>query len=312
MVYVDSGSTDGSVDLARRLGAEVVDLDMEIPFTAARARNTGIVRALELAGGDLGFVLVLDGDCELAPEFFERALSTMKSDPRVAVVCGRRRERHRDASIYNTLCDLEWDTPLGDAEACGGDALLRVSALRQVGGYDEGVIAGEEPELCFRLRRAGWFIRRIDGEMTLHDAAMTHFWQWWRRAVRAGHAYADLYARHRYWAREVRSILVLGLVVPSLALTAAPATAGCSLGLFGLHAVAYRRALLRRRARGDSASDAALYARFCVVAKFAQLAGMARFVANRALGRRAEIIEYKPSSSDRSRAVRLWPAGTDP
>src|SRR6476660_3526039 len=48
IVYVDSGSDDGSVDLARGLGVEVVELDMSIPFTAARARNEGLRRLREL------------------------------------------------------------------------------------------------------------------------------------------------------------------------------------------------------------------------------------------------------------------------
>jgi len=296
-VYVDSGSFDGSVELARRRGAEVVELDMRAPFTAARARNAGIARALEIAGGELDFVLVLDGDCELASGFVERALSTMKADARVAVVCGRRREKHRDASTYNTLCDMEWDTPVGEAETCGGDALIRMSAFREAGGYDDAVIAGEEPELCLRLRRHGWAVRRIEGDMTFHDAAMSRFSQWWRRAVRAGHAYAELYARHRYWRREVRSVLVFGLVVPALALTAAPATGGLSLGLFGLYGVVFVRARGHRRSRGDVARDASLYARYCVVAKFAHLAGMARYVASRALGKRPVIIEYKQAST---------------
>jgi GT2 family glycosyltransferase len=296
-VYVDSGSVDASVELARAHGAEVVELDMGTPFTAARARNAGVARALEIAKMPLDFVLFLDGDCELADGFFERALGTMQSDPRVAVVCGRRRERHRDASIYNTLCDIEWDTPVGDAEACGGDALMRVNAFREAGGYDDTVIAGEEPELCLRMRRRGWLVRRIDAEMTLHDAAMARFSQWWKRAVRAGHAYAELYVRHRYWGREVRSILVCGLAVPAVALAAAPATGGCSLGLLAVHGVVYRRVRAHRAERGDSPRDAALYARFCVVAKFAQLAGMARYAASRALGRQPKIIEYKQTSA---------------
>ena len=39
IVYVDSDSVDGSAALARSLGAEVVQLDLSRPFTAARARN---------------------------------------------------------------------------------------------------------------------------------------------------------------------------------------------------------------------------------------------------------------------------------
>ena len=38
VVYVDSNSTDGSVDFARSVGAEVVELDMSLPFSAARAQ----------------------------------------------------------------------------------------------------------------------------------------------------------------------------------------------------------------------------------------------------------------------------------
>ena len=78
---------------------------------------------------------------------------------------------HPEASVYNRLCDFEWDTPVGDAEACGGDFLARAAAFGSVGGFDERMIAGEEPELCYRLRRGGWRIHRADHAMTLHDAA---------------------------------------------------------------------------------------------------------------------------------------------
>ena len=99
--------------------------------------------------------------------WFEAALAAMDRDPQLAVVCGRRRERFRERSIYHRLCDLEWDTPVGEARACGGDALMRVTALQQAGGYNEAVIAGEEPELCVRLRQCGWKVWRIEAEMTL-------------------------------------------------------------------------------------------------------------------------------------------------
>src|SRR4051794_41723258 len=49
VAYVDSGSTDGSPQWARMRGADVVDLDMTLPFTAARGRNAGCRRLQELA-----------------------------------------------------------------------------------------------------------------------------------------------------------------------------------------------------------------------------------------------------------------------
>ncbi len=190
-VYVDSGSSDGSTDVATNSGAQVVPLDLSIPFTAARARNAGIA-ALAATAPHIDFVQFVDGDCELDSRWMSIAQDFLENHPAVAVVCGRRRERFPEASVYNALCDREWDTPIGEAGACGGDALMRWTALSKVGGYNNALVAGEEPELCARLRAQGWKIWRIDAEMTRHDAAMTRFGQWWTRARRGGFAYAQV------------------------------------------------------------------------------------------------------------------------
>jgi GT2 family glycosyltransferase len=295
IVYVDSGSTDGSVALAEGMGALVVVLDPAVPFTAARARNAGLARLRE-AAPDASLVQLVDGDCVLAEGWLEAAARAMADDPTLAVACGRRRERHPDASIYNRLCDLEWNTPVGYADACGGDALMRVAALDEVGGYDGALIAGEEPDLCARLRGRGWKVVRLDAEMTLHDAAMTRFGQWWRRNVRAGHAYAEVASRHvpeRFWAREVRSNWLWGLAVPSCALGLAVPTLGLSFGLLGGHALLAARVRRWMRGRGFSSSDASLYAAFCVVGKVPQALGQALYWKKRLGGDRATLIEYK-------------------
>ncbi|MEO9123976.1 MAG: glycosyltransferase, partial [Microcoleus sp.] len=174
VVYVDSGSTDGSLELARSLGADTVELDLSTPFTAARARNEGFARLLELAP-DIEFVQFVDGDCEVVDGWLDRAQRELTACPDVAAVCGRRRERYPEATIYNQLCDIEWDTPVGETKACGGDSMMRSAAFEQVEGFNPTLIAGEEPELCVRLRQKDWKIIRLDAEMTLHDAQMTSF-----------------------------------------------------------------------------------------------------------------------------------------
>src|SRR3990167_5804095 len=190
IVYVDSGSTDASVPMAQGLGVEVVALDMSRPFTAARARNEGFA-CLQRLQPDIHFVQFVDGDCEVVDDWLAKAQAFLCEHPAVAVVCGRRRERFPQRSIYNRMCDLEWDTPVGEAKACGGDALMRADAFAAVKGFRADLIAGEEPELCVRLRAIGWKVWRLGEEMTLHDAAMTHFSQWWQRTLRGGHAFAE-------------------------------------------------------------------------------------------------------------------------
>jgi glycosyltransferase involved in cell wall biosynthesis len=297
LVYVDSGSTDGSVQLAKSLGASVVELDLSIPFTAARARNAGFERATSL-DPSVEFVQFVDGDCEVVAGWLERAADELHGDEKLAVVCGRRRERFPEATIYNRLCDLEWDTPIGDAKACGGDALMRASAFREVGGYDPSVIAGEEPEMCVRLRGKGWTIRRIDAEMTLHDAAMTRFGQWWKRNVRAGHAFAEGYAMHgappeRHWAQRVRSNWAYGIVLPLLALGLAWPTRAISLALLLAYPLLAWRVAGHERKRGRSPGDARLQGFFVMLGKLPQAIGQARYHYGRLLGRRSTLIEYK-------------------
>ena len=163
-----------------------MNIDLSKPFTAARARNEGFARLREI-DPNIHFVQFVDGDCEITVEgWIGKAKAELEAHSKTAVVCGRRRERFPLATIYNRLCDMEWNTPIGQAKACGGDAMIRVPAFVEVGGYDPTVIAGEEPEMCVRLRAAGWTVQRIDAEMTLHDAAMTRFSQWWKRSVRSG------------------------------------------------------------------------------------------------------------------------------
>jgi cellulose synthase/poly-beta-1,6-N-acetylglucosamine synthase-like glycosyltransferase len=276
---------------------ETVALDLSVPFTAARARNQGFQRLVEVKP-DIEYVQFLDGDCEMQPGWLARAAQEMASRPDAAVVCGRRRERFPQASVYNLLCDIEWDTPVGTAHSCGGDALLRVAAFREVGGYDPGVIAGEEPELCLRLRRRSWLVLRIDAEMTLHDADMHRFGQWWRRSLRSGFAYAlgaNLHGRSpdRHWVRERRSALLWGFAVPAAAVGAVLPSGGLSLLLGLLYPLQVLRIYWRMRRRGIARRAAAAYALSCVVAKFPQFLGVCKFMAHRLHGRPARIIEYK-------------------
>jgi glycosyltransferase involved in cell wall biosynthesis len=297
VVYVDSGSTDDSVVLAADLGAIVVELDPDQPFSAARARNTGVAR-LRGCRPDLDFVQVVDGDCTVVNDWWGAALTAIKADARIAVVCGRRREESPEASAYNRLCEMEWNTPIGEALSCGGDALIRLEALEDVGGYDATFIAGEEPELCLRLRRQGWRILRIGRDMTIHDAAMTRFGQWWRRAVRGGYAYAAGRDRHgdgpeRFRVAEVRSILEWGVLLPVVAILLAWVTWGASLAALAAYGLLWLRIRNTMLGTGASSGDASLYARFCVLAKLAEAQGVVRFYRHRWLGRTATIIEYK-------------------
>lgn len=308
IVYVDSDSSDGSVPLARSLGALVVQLDLSRPFTAARARNEGFERLCEVNPA-VRFVQFVDGDCEVVEGWLDRAQRVLEEDSTIGVVCGRRRERFPESTVYNRLADLEWDGAAGETKACGGDAMMRVEAVREVGGYNPAIIAAEDDEVCLRIRRAGWKVMRIDAEMTLHDMAMTSFRQWWRRSTRTGHAYAEgsaMYGRtpERHFVRQTRSTLFWGVLCPATALALAWPTRGISLFLLAGYFLLYRRTCRYYAVqRGWPRGDARLYAAWIVLAKFPQAQGAIRYWLGRLSGRRSPVIEYRGAASVREGAA---------
>jgi len=299
VVYVDSGSTDGSVELARSVGADVVELDMSIPFTAARARNAGYQRLMQ-SPANVDYVQFVDGDCEVAEGWVETASKDLDDHPEAAAVWGHLRERYPDASVYNKLASMEWDwdLPFGDVETFGGIVMVRVEAIQQAGGYNPAIIAGEEREFAARLLEQGWRIRRIDAEMVLHDVAMNEFSQWWRRSKRTGHAYAEgnwtrRHEKVRYWQSELRSILIWGIVLPLVILLLVPCTLGLSLLLIALYFIQAYRIKKYMLSRGYPSQDAGLYARHLVLGKIPNGLGVIKYHYDRLRGRTRQIIEYK-------------------
>ena len=297
IVYVDSGSTDQSCEVARKRGISVVELDLSIPFTAARARNAGL-EWLYTHFSALKYVQFIDGDCELVKDWLDIAVVTLEQNEQLAVVCGRRRERYPDASPYNRLADMEWDTPLGEARACGGDALIRIESLRDVEGYNSCLICGEEPEMCIRMRRKGWLIQRIDAEMTLHDADMHRMSQWWQRSIRGGWAVAEGFAMYgnaaeRYMKKEHWSGWWWGAMIPGCMLALLWLTQGLSLLGIGLYGLLGWRIYRYRTQRGDGVAHAFLYAVFCTLSKFPQMIGQLSYWLKRSRGKTATLIEYK-------------------
>lgn len=303
-VYVDSSSTDGSIALAQREGTTVVELAMPPNFTAARARNAGIARLLA-DDPHLEFVQMVDGDCQVQPGWVEAALAALQAEPDLALVFGRRRERYPDRSIYNALCDDEWNAPIGESPGCGGDAMFRVQALRQVDFYNGSMIAGEDTELSMRLRKRGWRLRRIDAEMTLHDAAIMRFGQWWNRTRRSGHAYGEMAhlhpdARDPNWPRQVRSILAWGGGMTGL-LAAAVLLAIIVSPIYWLAAslvflpwpVRMAQLARRQRRRGLSPRVARASGVLLMVGKVPQFLGLASYYRNLWTGRASRLIEYK-------------------
>lgn len=297
LVYADSASSDGSPERVRARGLAVVELDRARPLNAARGRNAGLARLLELRP-ELEYVFFVDGDCRVVPGFLTAARAALVRDPGLGAVCGRRRELHPEASLYNRAVDSEWNTPVGPAETFGGDVLVRLSALRAAGGYDESMHQGEDPELAFRIRRAGFGLLRLDADMTLHDVALHTFAAWRRRHQRGGYAFAHGALKHwrepgRHSQRALLSILAWGAALPLVVLATLLPTHGLSLALLGAYGLLWLRIRAHRLRRGDEPGHAARYAALIAFGKLDEALGVLRCLWALTTGHEALTVEYK-------------------
>ncbi len=299
VVYVDSGSKDGSVALAQSIGVNVVLLDSSIPFSAGRARNEGFDKIVE-CNPDLQFVQFVDGDCLLVEEWLSVALKFLSENQAYAVVAGRRREMFPESSVYNKLCDIEWNTPVGDTLSCGGDFVVRVNAFRDTKGFNPVVIAGEEPELCYRLRLGGWKIYRIDHDMTFHDAAITTFKQWWKRSVRTGHAYAQgfwLHGRRKpyYNLKNCLRVWFWALGVPIIVILSVVAIGTPAFFFLGIYFLSFKKIYTKKKKENEQLSivDARKYALFIILCRWAELVGQCLFFNKLIFNQKFKIVEYK-------------------
>jgi GT2 family glycosyltransferase len=298
IVYVDSGSRDNSVQLAREMGVEVIELDSSRPFTAARGRSEGFKYLARRYDG-ISYIQFVDGDCEMAGGWMTKALEALDHKKDVAVVCGRVKERHPDASLYNYLQDLDWNDPVGKVSSSGGIAMMRVDALLQVGGWREDLIAGEEPDLCYRLRQAGWSIERVPDMMVYHDSAMTRFGEWWQRCRRTGYAYGLGFltgGSHvgAFRLRKVLSIMAWGLIVPIVAV--ACLVVGQAWGFVGLMiwaGLSLLRAIFKEQGHRRSWRKSAEYSLMCFVAKMPQMVGLIQVIGDYLSSKKRKLIEYK-------------------
>jgi GT2 family glycosyltransferase len=281
IVYVDGNSTDGSVELARSLGVEVVKEDPTRSNCAATARNEGFERLLQVAP-DVHFVMFVDADCEVVDGWLDRGRRYLEEHPGVALAAGRRRERYPERSIYNRLADVEWDLPIGKIELSHGDMMVRVEAFRRIGGFDPKAFVAEDHDFCMRLRREGYTLMRIDAEMTLHDIAITRFKQWFYRCVRSGYGFPLIALMHgrsrgKYYVRHVLSVLFWGVALPIFILATAWPTRGATLLFLLLYPYQIFRIFRRHRRAGMESGLAWHYGWTCTLARFPHALGLFRF-----------------------------------
>jgi len=300
LVYVDSGSCDGSPAIADDLGVPVIRLDTE-PFSAARGRQAGLDWLRHEFPG-LEFVQFVDGDCVLQAGWVKQAIGFLDAHLPVGAVVGRLREARSAKSVWVRLVESDWDLPVGETDAIGGIAMVRTAALWQVDGWRTELVAGEELDLAARLRKRGWRLERLPYEMAIHDVAIVRLGEFWRRSVRTGQAYAQVALDHGWrgcprWMRRTVGSIAYGAVLPLACIAGAVLYWPCAVVVAAVYVVLGTRIAGWRVRQGDSIAFAIFYAVVAIACKVASALGAIGHLLRRATGRPSRLIEYKTADS---------------
>lgn len=289
VVYVDSDSKDGSAEFADSLGVSVVKLNGDTPINAAIARNAGFKQIMSEEPA-LELIHFIDADCELNDNWLEFASKVLADDDNLSAVCGRLREKNVGQSIYTKLCDMSWYIEPGNIDSCGGIATIKVDIFKQLNGFNEALIAGEEPEFYSRVRKKGYTVECLDFAMGTHDCAMESFKQWWMRTVKTGFGFANG-SQWGAWNKRQHSILIWVLLIPLAILCGTIIEPRLLFGVLIFPIQILKIAI--KSTIPYSFKDKLLDATFCVFSKLPQFVGMVKYQVSKLSKEQNKNIEYK-------------------
>jgi succinoglycan biosynthesis protein ExoA len=231
IIVVDGGSQDGTVERLRRRAARDERIRVHadgVRRSLPEALNIGLEMVSE------PFVAKIDARTFVAPEFLERALHVFtREGPDVACVGGRP-EQYGDTDFGEGLARARM-SPFGvggsgyaDARArsdadtvqCG---VYRREALLRVGGFDPALQFGEDEELNWRLRQAGYRIVR-DPDIRFRYLARPTWLAAFRQYRNYGRARARVLAKHPAFLRPRHLVPSSALLLAAGMLCAAPSS----------------------------------------------------------------------------------------
>ncbi|HOF40052.1 MAG TPA: glycosyltransferase family A protein [Candidatus Hydrogenedentes bacterium] len=278
LIYVDGGSTDDSMEIARETGVNLL-LGGEMRRRAAENRNLG----LSAARGRL--VQFIDGDMTLSPDWPRTAAQFLSENEAVAAVCGNLEESA--PGVFYAALQIDWAQREGEIRHCGGAAMYVAGLLREAGAFPTEVAYGEEPLLCWRLRNIlGRKIYQINQTMARHNLDFRGLRDYWRRNVRCGQTYAEIAAicwrtPDPLWRRECLTNAGWALLMFGALAGLIIGTTGLRVSILAVAGCVLARKFAQTRMKGHAAGVSLMYAVHSYFSKLSIAWGELRWVLRR-------------------------------
>ena len=182
LLVVDNGSDDGSTEVTSSLDLTMLALKENTGFCGAV--NEGIRRA------DTPYVILLNNDTEVLPEFVEELLAAIKKSDRIfsagaMMIDYHDRGRIDNAGDYYTAFGwavargkgkplADFNRPCRVFSCCGGAVIYRTGLLREMGPFDERHFAYlEDVDMGYRAKIHGYINCYAPGARVYHVGSAT-------------------------------------------------------------------------------------------------------------------------------------------
>jgi glycosyltransferase involved in cell wall biosynthesis len=178
VIVADCFSLDRTVEIALRYPVTVA----RMTDPADRSCGAGAQLGFQYATGE--YLLLVDADMVVLPEFIHRAIAAMDADSSIVGAGGMLEERSSTIEYQTRRNRKDPNFLPGEVSHLTGSALYRMSALRALGYFtDRNLQCVEECELAIRLRHAGGRLLRIDAPAVIHYGHIESSWRLlWRRS----------------------------------------------------------------------------------------------------------------------------------
>ena len=210
LYFVDNNSTDDTVSQLHTYSKKLVEHGVKVEILQRENKGFGAGHNVGIRAGNAPYCLVTNIDLTFELNALRHIVSAAVADTDKAAAWELRQKPFEHPKYYDPLTgSTSWNS-----HAC---VLLRRSAVEKIKGYDENLFMyGEDVELSYRLRRAGFVLRYCPQAVVWHytyeSAGQV------KRLQYTGSTFANLYLRMKYgnrWDALAVPILSLRLLLAS-------------------------------------------------------------------------------------------------
>lgn len=173
VIFVDDGSRDRTPKI---ISHYTTLLKGRAKAFRTHGQGLGHARNIVVDSADGEFILFVDADEILTPNYIQTQVQILNANPKVGVTAGVFK-----TVPHNFILNLEVAPHIVNQKSYGkpksfvwktekligtGGSTFRAEAIRQVKGFDEGISgAGEDMDLVLRIKKAGWLIQPNTAEL---------------------------------------------------------------------------------------------------------------------------------------------------